>query len=117
MLFDAPRSPPSVSAGTDHGGGQARAKRRPSAIPFTRSLLPSGSPFGWNARGRALYVQFLTALLMAIVTLSFSLFDGWPFLLECPQDEAALRTTTISAICGLAFWIALYLWTWSRPNP
>jgi len=117
MLFDAPTTPPSVSAGADHGGAQARAKRRPSAIPFSRSLLPSGSPFGWNARGRALYVQFLTALLMAIVTLSFSLFDGWPFLLERPQDEAALRTTTISAICGLAFWIALYLWTWSRPNP
>jgi len=117
MLVYAPTSPPSVSAGADESRGQARAKRRASAIPFSRSLLPSGSPFGWNARGRSLYVQFLTALLMAIVTLSFSLFDGWPFLLERPQDEAALRATTISALCGLAFWIALYLWTWSRPNP
>ena len=117
MLFDVPSDPPSEGSVLDDGGVQVRAKPRGSVIPFGRSLLPSGSPFGWNARGRSLYVQFLTALLMVIVTISFAAFDGWPFLLERPNDEAALRTTTILAICALAFWVAFYLWTWLRPNP
>jgi diguanylate cyclase (GGDEF)-like protein len=62
-------------------------------------------------------VQFLTALLMVVVTLSFAVFDGWPFLLEPPNDKAALRTTTILSTGALAFWVAFYLWTWRRPNP
>ncbi len=117
MLFDVPSDRPSEGAVFDDGAGPVRAKSRGSVIPFGRSLLPSGSPFGWNARGRSLYVQFLTALLMVIVTISFAAFDGWPFLLERPNEEVALRTTTIASICALAFWVSFYLWTWLRPNP
>jgi diguanylate cyclase (GGDEF)-like protein len=62
-------------------------------------------------------VQFLTTLLMVVVTLSFAAFDGWPFLLERPTDEAALRTTTMLSIGALAFWVVFYVWTWRRPNP
>lgn len=117
MLFDVPSDPPSADSDGEEFGGHARAEPRVSVIPFSRSLLPTGSPFGWNARGRSLYVQFLTALLMVIVTLSFAGFDGWPFLLERPNDQSALRTTTILSFCALAFWVAFYWWTWSRPNP
>jgi len=117
MLSDAPNDPTIEGTRANERGSHVRAEPRVSVIPFGRSLLPTGSPFGWNARGRSLYVQFLTALLMVIVALSFALFDGWPFLLERPHDEAALRTTTILAVGALAFWIAFYAWTWSRPNP
>jgi len=81
-------------------------------IPFSASLLPTGSPFGWNARDRSLYVQFLTALLMSIVTFCFAVLDGWPFLLEPPADELALRTTTMLAEGALLFWVGFYVWTW-----
>jgi diguanylate cyclase (GGDEF)-like protein len=91
---------------------QARAEPRRSAIPFSASLLPTGSPFGWNARDRSLHVQFLTALLMVIVTFSFAVLDGWPFLLESPADATALRTTTLLAEGGLVFWFGFYVWTW-----
>jgi diguanylate cyclase (GGDEF)-like protein len=74
-------------------------------------LLPTGSPFGWNACDRSLYVQFLTGLLMLIVAFSFAVLDGWPFLLERPDDEAALRTTTILAVAALLFWLGFYVWT------
>ena len=117
MLFDVPSDATSEGSNANRRGSRVRAKSRASVNPFGRPLLPTGSPFGWNARGRALYVQFLTALLMVVVTLSFALFDGWPFLLERPTDEAALRTTTILSVGALAFWIALYLWTWRRPSP
>ena len=90
---------------------QARAKPRVSVIPFSAPLLPTGSPFGWNARDRSLYVQFLTALLMVIITFSFAGLDGWPFLLERPADDAALRTTTMLAAGALVFWIGFYVWT------
>jgi GGDEF domain-containing protein len=90
---------------------QARAEPRRSAIPFSASLLPTGSPFGWNARDRSLYVQFLTALLMVVVTFSFAVLDGWPFLLERPADAAALRTTTMLAAGALVFWFGFYVWT------
>jgi diguanylate cyclase (GGDEF)-like protein len=83
-----------------------------SVIPFSASLLPTGSPFGWNARDRSLYVQFLTVLLMVIVSFSFAVLDGWPFLLERPVDDAALRTTTALAIGALLFWIGVYACTW-----
>ena len=116
MLSDAP----SERASSDSIGAvvasEVRAEPRVSVIPFSRSLLPTGSPFGWNARGRSLYVQFLTALLMVIVTFSFAAFDGWPFLLERPE-ESALRTTTRLAAGALVFWVAFYVWTWRRPNP
>ncbi len=117
MLFDVPSNPPRADSVGPDTASHARAEPRVSAIPFSRSLLPTGSPFGWNARGRSLYVQFLTALLMGVVTLSFAAFDGWPFLLERPTDESALRTTTILAVSALVFWVAFYIWTWRRPNP
>jgi diguanylate cyclase (GGDEF)-like protein len=75
-------------------------------------LVPTGSPFGWNARERSLHGQFLTALLMVIISLSLVVLDGWPFLLEHPEDAAALRTTKILAVGALAFWVVLYVWTW-----
>ena len=117
MLFDVPSDPPSRDSVGHDAASLARAERRVSVIPFSRSLLPTGSPFGWNARGRSLYVQFLTALLMAVVTLSFAAFDGWPFLLERPEDTDALRTTTWLSSGALLFWVAFYVFTWSRPNP
>ena len=116
MLFDAPSEAPKHDSDVTVSRSQARAETRVSGVPSGRSLLPSGSPFGWNARGRSLYVQFLTALLMVIVTLSFAVFDGWPFLLERPLDGDALRTTTILSAGALVFWLALYLWTWRRRN-
>jgi diguanylate cyclase (GGDEF)-like protein len=74
-------------------------------------LLPTGSPFGWNACDRSLYVQFLTALLMLIVAFSFAVLDGWPFLLLRPDDELALHQTTTLAIAALLFWLTFYAWT------
>lgn len=95
-------------------GRSSRARRAPRApiLPWSASLLPAGSPFGWDARDRSLYVQFLTLLLMAIVTVAFVALDGWPFLLERPSNEAALRTTTTLAVSATAFWLGLYGWTW-----
>jgi diguanylate cyclase (GGDEF)-like protein len=81
-------------------------------IPFSASLLPTGSPFGWTARDRALYVQFLTALLMVIVTFCFAALQGWPFLVDPPEDETALRTTRMLVAGALAFWLGSYIWTW-----
>jgi len=112
MVINLHTDPPSVHPASDEGHSQARAEPRTSVIPFSASLLPSGSPFGWNARDRSLYVQFLTALLMVIVTFSFAVLDGWPFLLERPQDEGALRTTTMLAVGALVFWLGFYVWTW-----
>ena len=110
MLSEAPSVP---ATATEEGRPTASRARRDSRRP-RRSFLPTGSPFGWDARGRALYVQFLTALLMAIVAFAFAAFDGWPFLLERPDEEAALRTTTRLAVGALVFWVALYLVTWLR---
>ncbi len=110
MLSEAPSVPSQPTEMSRAEGSRARGdSRRPR-----RSLLPTGSPFGWNARGRALYVQFLTALLMVIVTLAFAAFDGWPFLLERPEDEGALEATTLLAVGGLVFWVTLYVATWLR---
>lgn len=88
-----------------------RAKSRGKGTWFRRPLLPTGSPFNWSPRDRALYVQFLTALLLAIVTLAFAGFRGWPFLLGSPQDEGALRATTSALVIALVFWLGLYAWT------
>jgi len=112
MVINLHSDPPSVRPSSDERHSQARAQPRVSVIPFSASLLPTGSPFGWNARDRSLYVQFLTALLMVIVAFSFAALDGWPFLLEPPEDEAALRTTTVLAVSALVFWFGFYLWTW-----
>ncbi|MGB5367210.1 MAG: GGDEF domain-containing protein [Polyangiales bacterium] len=102
---EAPRVPSSSKAPKTRG--RARASRN----PFGGPLLPTGSPFGWNACDRSLYVQFLTALLLVIVVFSFAVLDGWPFLLRRPDDEMALRTTTILATVALLFWLGFYAWT------
>jgi diguanylate cyclase (GGDEF)-like protein len=112
MVVSLQSEPPSLRRSPEDAGSQARAEPRVSVIPFSASLLPTGSPFGWNARDRSLYVQFLTVLLMVIVTFSFVVFDGWPFLLERPDDDAALRTTTALAVGALLFWIGFYACTW-----
>jgi len=112
MVVSLHTEPPSVRPTSDDAHSFARAEPRASMIPFSDSLLPTGSPFGWNARERALYVQFLTALLMVIVAVSFAGLDGWPFLLERPNDDAALRTTTELAVGALVFWVVFYVWTW-----
>ncbi len=85
---------------------------------LTQPILPTGSPFGWDARDRAIYVQFLTALLCAIVVLAFAGFRGWPFLPRLTSNEAALRETTLLAIAALVVWVGLYAWTkqWYRPR-
>lgn len=116
MLLNEPSERPSARA-VDAVGSGTRAEPRRSLIPFSRSLLPSGSPFGWSARSKAIYVQFLTALLMAIITAVFALLDGWPFLLEPPESGDALRKTTSLAASALVFWVSFYLWTWRRPTP
>ena len=102
---------PTLRPSEDEARGQVRSEPRPSVKPLGARLLPTGSPFGWSSRDRALYVQFLTMLLMVIVSLSFALLDGWPFLLQRPENQAALRSTTFLALGGLAFWLALYAWT------
>jgi diguanylate cyclase (GGDEF)-like protein len=112
MVVSLHSEPPSLRPSPESSESQARAKPRRSMIPFSASLLPTGSPFGWNARDRSLYVQFLTALLMVIVTFSFAVLDGWPFLLEPPADAAPLRTTTMLAGGALVFWFGFYVWTW-----
>ena len=48
---------------------------------------------------------------MLIVAFSFAVLDGWPFLLQRPDDELALHTTTTLAIAALLFWLAFYAWT------
>ena len=112
MVVSLHSEPPSLRPSPEDSESRARAKPRRSVIPFSASLLPTGSPFGWNARDRSLYVQFLTALLMSIVTFCFAVLDGWPFLLEPPADEVALRTTTMLAEGALLFWVGFYVWTW-----
>lgn len=111
MVVSLHNEPPGNRPAPADEEGHARAVQRATPVSLRGSLLPTGSPFGWNARDRALYVQFLTALLMAIVTLSFAAFDGWPFLLERPENVAALRATTWLAVGGLVFWIGFYAWT------
>ena len=112
MVVSLHSEPPSLRPSPETSESQARAKPRRSMIPFSASLLPTGSPFGWNARDRSLYVQFLTALLMVIVTFSFAVLDGWPFLLEPPANAAPLRATTMLAGVALVFWFGFYVWTW-----
>ncbi|MBW2161579.1 MAG: GGDEF domain-containing protein [Deltaproteobacteria bacterium] len=112
MVVSLHSEPPSLRPSPEDSGSQARAESRRFVIPFRASLLPTGSPFGWNARDRSLYVQFLSVLLMVIVTFSFAVLDGWPFLLEPPADPAALRTTTMLAEGALVFWFGFYIWTW-----
>ena len=102
---ERPRVPSSSKA------PKIRARARASRNLFGGPLLPTGSPFGWNACDRSLYVQFLTALLLVIVVFSFAVLDGWPFLLRRPDDEMALRTTTILATVALLFWLGFYAWT------
>ncbi len=48
---------------------------------------------------------------MLIVSFCFAVLDGWPFLLQRPAGEAALRTTTILSVAGLLFWLGFYVWT------
>lgn len=102
----------SVRPSSDEARGQVRAEPRRSIIPFGASLLPTGSPFGWTARDRALYVQLLTALLMVLVAFCFAALDGWPFLLDPPEDVAALHTTTMLTVGGMVFWLGLYICSW-----
>jgi diguanylate cyclase (GGDEF)-like protein len=111
MAVSLNREPARVHRGSDDAHSEARAEARVSLVPFRPLLLPTGSPFAWNARDRSLYIQFLTALLMVIVSFSFAVLDGWPFLLDRPENEAALRSTTMLAIGALLFWLGFYLWT------
>jgi len=103
--------PPRVPSSSHAPETRAHPRAPGSLSSLGGPLLPAGSPFGWNACDRSLYVQFLTALLMLIVTFSFAVLDGWPFLLQRPDDEAALRTTTILSIAALLFWLGFYAWT------
>ncbi len=111
MAVSLESEPAPGSCSSDAPRTRARARTRARLNPFAGGLLPTGSPFGWNACDRSLYVQFLTALLMLIVTFSFAAFDGWPFLLRRPDDEVALRTTTNLSIAALLFWLGFYAWT------
>lgn len=111
MAVSLHSEPPQVRPRTEEPKSSARAERRSSLNPFSGSLLPTGSPFSWNSRDRSLYIQFLTTLLTLIVSFSFAVLDGWPFLLEAPADTEALRSTTILAVAALAFWFGFYLWT------
>jgi diguanylate cyclase (GGDEF)-like protein len=118
MIADLHHDSSNVRSSSHAAPSQARAEARRPIIPWSSSLLPTGSPFGWTARDRSSYVQFLTALLMVIVTGTFLLFDGWPFLLERPRNEEALHTTKVLAVGATVFWIGLYLWTrrWYVPH-
>lgn len=111
MAVSLQSEPPPVSSSSEGAKTRARPRTRVSLNRFGGPLLPTGSPFTWNASDRSLYVQFLTALLMLIVAFSFAALDGWPFLVQRPEDEVALRTTTILAIAALLFWLGLYAWT------
>ena len=111
MAVSLESEPPPIPSGSSAPKPRARAHARASLNPFGGPLLPTGSPFGWNACDRSLYVQFLTALLMLIVAFSFAALDGWPFLLQRPDDQSALRTTTIIAVAALLFWLGFYVWT------
>ncbi len=111
MAVSLESEPAPGSCSPDAPRTRARARTRARLNPFAGGLLPTGSPFGWNACDRSLYVQFLTALLMLIVAFSFAALDGWPFLLQRPDDEVALRTTTNLAIAALLFWLGFYAWT------
>ena len=111
MAVSLESAPPPLPSSSDETKSRARTRTRGSRNPFGGRLLPTGSPFGWNACDRSLYVQFLTALLMLIVAFSFAALDGWPFLLQRPDDELALRTTTNLAIAALVFWLGFYVWT------
>jgi len=112
MIAEFRRDSSSVRSSSRAAPSQARAEPRAATlIPWSGSLLPNGSPFAWSARDRSSYVQFLTSLLLVIVTGSFLLLDGWPFLLERPRNEDALRTTKILAVGATVFWIGLYVWT------
>ena len=108
MLVGLHSDPSKEVCASDEARGRVRAKPRKSLLPFGGSLLPTGSPFGWSSRDRALYVQFLTVLLMTIITISFLGFDGWPFLLERPSDAAALKSTKALAVGALVIWMASY---------
>jgi len=111
MAVSLESAPPPLPSSSDETKSRARTRTRGSRNPFGGRLLPTGSPFGWNACDRSLYVQFLTALLMLIVAFSFAALDGWPFLLQRPDDELALRTTTNLALAALVFWLGFYVWT------
>ncbi len=111
MVVSLQSEPPPTRTSSEGAKTRTRSRARASLNPFTGPLLPSGSPFGWDACDRSLYVQFLTALLMLIVAFSFAVLDGWPFLLRGPDDELALRKTTSLAIAALLFWLAFYAWT------
>ncbi|MGB5695304.1 MAG: diguanylate cyclase [Polyangiales bacterium] len=112
MVVDLQSESPGVGRSSEHATNETRSKPRvPVAYSFS-SLLPTGSPFAWNARDRALYVQFLSLLLLVIITFSFAVLDGWPFLLERPHDDAALHATTMLAAGALVFWLGFYVWTW-----
>jgi len=111
MAVSLQSEPPTVPPSSDAPKTRARSRTRASRNPFGGPLLPTGSPFGWNACDRALYVQFLTALLMLIVAFSFAALDGWPFLLQRPDNASALRTTTNLALAALLFWLGFYAWT------
>lgn len=120
MLVSLHSDPPNEETPSSEARGRVRAEPRKSLLPFSASLLPTGSPFSWSSRDRSVYVQFLTALLMAIVTIAFVGFEGWPFLLERPSEAAALRSTKALAVGGLVFWLALYAatkrWYTNRGN-
>ena len=111
MAVSLQSEPPRVPSSSNARGTRAHPRATGWLSALGGPLLPTGSPFGWNACDRSLYVQFLTGLLMLIVALSFAAVDGWPFLLQRPDDEAALRSTTILALAAMLFWLGFYAWT------
>lgn len=111
MVVNLRSDPPNANPSLGDVHRQARARPRAPRVPFG-GLVPTGSPFGWNSRERSLHVQFLTALLMVIMTFCFVVLDGWPFLLERPADADALLATKLLAAGALVFWTVLYVWTW-----
>jgi diguanylate cyclase (GGDEF)-like protein len=117
MIADLQRDAPNADGSSRPAPSRARAKPRAPVVSWSGALLPGGSPFGWSARDRSLYVQFLTSLLVAIVTASFVLLDGWPFLLEPPPSQDALRATKVLAVAATVAWIGLYVWTRRRYVP
>jgi len=88
-----------------------------SNFPSGRSsLLPTGSPFSWDARGRALYIQALTITMMVGAGVVLVAFDGLPFVYDAPEE--AVRRTAQIALGAIAFWVALYTatWLWAAPR-